>query len=162
VLLILMMLLRDAGGMAKAISELCEVQDAGQIRNIRAHIDSLIDTLPLTRLPGPMEAMRLLEKIALDGVRFPASLLMFRKAAFTLEGVVEDVAGTQVQLDALVASHTLGSWKDSIIGLLSLLSPGDWVALDWSALTLASRVSIRALFRPWYWLPGVEANPGIP
>ncbi len=67
VLLVLMMLLRDADGMAKAVQ-----------------IDKLLDALPLTRLPGPMDAMRLLDKITLEGIRFPASFLMLQKASFTL------------------------------------------------------------------------------
>lgn len=161
VLLVLMMMLRDADGMAKAIAELCQLRpakDRAQIRTIRKHIDRLLDTLPLTQLPGPMDAMRLLDKIALEGIRFPAALLMFRKASFTLEGVVEDVAGAKVRLNSLVANHTLANWKDTVACLFSLLSARDWVALDWSALTFTSRVCGRALYRPWRWLPALSSN----
>jgi ubiquinone biosynthesis protein len=161
VLLVLMMMLRDAEGMAKAIERLCQLRAAGnraQVCDIRKHIDHLLDTLPLTELPGPMDAMRLLDKIALEGIRFPASLLMFRKASFTLEGVVEDVAGARVRLDSLMANHTLANWKDTVACLFSLLSARDWVALDWSALTFTSRVSARTLFRPWHWLRGLATN----
>jgi ubiquinone biosynthesis protein len=160
VLLIFMMMLRDADGMAKSIEELCQLRahDRVQARTIRKHIDCLLDTLPLTQLPGPMDAMRLLDKIALEGIRFPAALLMFRKASFTLEGVVEDVAGSRVRLDTLVASHTLANWKDTVACLFSLLSARDWVAIDWSALTFTSRVCSRALSRPWHWFPGLSSN----
>ena len=111
-----------------------------QIRDIRKHINHVLDALPLTRLPGPMDAMRLLDNIALEGIRFPAALLMFRKASFTLEGVVEDVAGTRVRLDSLMANHTLANWKDTVACLFSLLSARDWATLDWSVLTFTSRV----------------------
>lgn len=161
VLLVLMMMLRDSDGMAKAIEELCQLRDAGhraQVRDIRKHIDQLLNTLPLTQLPGPMDAMRLLDKIALEGIRFPTALLMFRKASFTLEGVVEDVAGTRVRLDSLMANHTLANWKDTVACLFSLLSARDWVMLDWSALTFTSRVGARALFRPWHWLRSLATN----
>ncbi len=161
VLLVLMMMLRDPDGMAKAIEELCQVRDAGhraQVRDIRRHIDQLLDALPLTQLPGPMDAMRLLDKIALEGIRFPAALLMFRKASFTLEGVVEDVAGARVRLDSLMANHTLSNWKDTVACLFSLLSARDWVTLDWSALTFTSRLGARALFRPWHWLRSLATN----
>jgi len=161
VLLVLMMILRDADGMERAIRDLCQVrvfEDQEQIRDIRRHIDRLLDTLPLTRLPGPMDAMRLLDAIALGGIRFPAALLMFRKASFTLEGVVEDVAGSRVRLDSVMASHTLTHWKDAITCLISLLSPRDWAALDWSALTLTSRLCSRAFLKPWLLLPGSTAE----
>jgi ubiquinone biosynthesis protein len=155
-LLILMMILRDADAMVKAIKDLCQLSTSGKREPeqiIRRHVERVLDELPLTKLPGPMDAMRLLDDIALDGVRFPAALLMFRKASFTLEGVVEDITGSRVRLDSLVAGYVMAHWKESVAGLLSLFSPGDWLALDWSALTFTSRVCARALLRPWYWLP---------
>ena len=156
VMLVLMMILRDADGISKAIEELCQLRGAGEgeeVQTIRKHVEHLLDDLPLTQLPGPMDAMRLLDEIALEGIKFPAALLMFRKASFTLEGVVENIARSQVRLDSVMARHALAHWKDAVFGLVSLLSPRDWAALDWSALTFGSRVCVRALFRPWYWLP---------
>lgn len=154
VLLVLMMILRDASGMSKAIEEVCQLrasEDGAQAQIIRKHVDCLLDELALTQLPGPMDAMRLLDEIGLEGIRFPEALLMFRKASFTLEGVVEDIAGSRVQLDSLTTSHALANWKETVASLFSLLSAGDWAALDWSALTLTSRMFIRALLRPWNW-----------
>lgn len=161
VLLVMMMALRDATGMVKAIEDLCQLhanKDRAQMASIRKHVDHLLDKLPLTKLPGPMDAMRLLDEVALEGTRFPAALLMFRKASFTLEGVVEDMAGSGVRLDSLVLRHTLANWKDTVTSLFTLLSPGDWVAIDWSALTFASRMCARTLLRPWNLLTGVSPN----
>jgi ubiquinone biosynthesis protein len=158
VLLVLMLMLRDADGMAKAVEELCQVrgaEDQSQARNIREHVDRTLDELPLTDVPGPMHAMRLLDKIALEGVRFPAALLMFRKASFTLEGVVEDAAGSRVRLDLLVGNYALAQWKDTVTGLFSLLSTREWAALEWSALTFSSRMCTQALLRPFHWLPSL-------
>lgn len=158
VMLILMMALRDADGIAKAIEELCQLRAGGNRAEadiIRKHVERVLDELSLTKLPGPMDAMRLLDDIALEGVRFPGALLMFRKASLTLEGVVEDIAGSSVRLDSLVTRYVMAHWKDSVAGLFALLSPRDWLALDWSALTFTSRVCARALLRPWYWLPGL-------
>jgi ubiquinone biosynthesis protein len=162
VLLVLMMILRDADGMSKAIEELCQLsinEGRAQGRIIRKHVEALLHALPLTQLPGPMDAMRLLDQIALEGIHFPAALLMFRKASFTLEGVVEDMAGSSVRLDSLTVSHALANWKDTVASLFSLLAARDWLALDWSALTLSSRMFARALFHTWNWLPGLSANP---
>jgi len=161
VLLVLMLMLRDADGMAKAIEKLCQLHgraERTQLCAIRKHIEHLLDALPLTQLPGPMIAMRLLDTIALEGIHFPAALLMFRKAAFTLEGVVQDVAGTRMRLDSLLAHHTLANWTDTVACLFSVLSARDWVALDWSALTFPSRVSAKALSQTWRWLPGISPN----
>ena len=164
VMLVLMMTLRDGDGIVKAIEDLCQLhasRNQGETDIIRAHVERLLDDLPLTKLPGPMDAMRLLDDIALEGIRFPAALLMFRKASFTLEGVVEDIAGADVRLDALVSRYVMAHWKESVAGLFSLLSPRDWAALDWSALTFTSRVCARALLRPWYWLPGLLPKADI-
>jgi ubiquinone biosynthesis protein len=161
VLLVLMMFLRDANGMTKAIEELCHVRankDRTQAGLIRKHVDRLLDELSLTQLPGLMEAMRLLDEIALEGIRFPAALLMFRKASFTLEGVVEDIAGSRVRLDSLTTSHALANWKGTVASLFTLLSARDWVALDWSALTLTSRMMARAVSRSWDWLPTLSPS----
>jgi ubiquinone biosynthesis protein len=157
VLLVLMLMLRDAGGMTKAIAELCPGkigEDRAQMEHIRAAVEHLLERLPLAKLPGPMEALRLLDQIAMDGIRFSASLLMFRKAAFTLEGVVEDTAGSRIRLDTLFADYAVAHWKETIASLFLLFSPRDWLAVDWSALTFGSRVCTRAVSHPWNWLPG--------
>jgi len=158
VMLVLMMILRDENGIATAIEALCKIHEARgrpEAHIIRKHVNQTLDELPLTQLPGPMDAMRLLDKIALEGVHFPAALLMFRKASFTLEGVVEDIAGSQVRLDSVMARYALAQWKDAVAGLVTLLSPREWLAVEWSALTFTSRLCTRALLRPWYWLPGL-------
>jgi ubiquinone biosynthesis protein len=158
VMLVLMMILRDADGIVKAVMALTQVRgrrSGPEVQTIRKHVEQMLDELPLTQLAGPMDAMRLLDKIALEGIHFPAALLMFRKASFTLEGVVEDIAGSQVRLDAVMTRYALAQWKDAVAGLVTLLSPREWLEVEWSALTFTSRVCARALLRPWYWLPGL-------
>ena len=160
-LLVIMTALRDAVGMVKAVEDLCQVRktrDDSQSRNIRQQVERTLDELPLTSITGPMVAMRLLDKIALEGVRFPAALLMFRKAAFTLEGVVEDAAGSAVRLDSLVANHALAQWTNTVAILFSLFSSREWAGLEWSALTFSSRLFARALRRPLQWLPGFPSS----
>ncbi len=102
--------------------------------------------------------LRLLDDIALEGTQFPAALLMFRKASFTLEGVVEDVGGSRVRLDSLMARHALANWSDTVAGVFSLLSARDWMMLDWSTLTYTSHLCYWALLRPWDRPPGISAN----
>jgi len=161
VLLVLMMMLRDADGMTKAIGELCQIHapdDSSQMESIREHVARAFDEFPLTHIPGPMHAIRLLDKLALEGIQFPAALLMLRKASFTLEGVVEDVAGAAVQLNSLVADRALAQWTDTVASLFSLFSAREWASIEWSALTFSSRIFTQALLRPLQWLPSFPTN----
>lgn len=111
-LLVLMLLLRDADGVRRSIEHLRlrpESNDAAEQRIIRVHTDRFVDALPLLSMPGAMDAMRLLDEIAMEGVRFPAALLMFRKASFTLDGVLEDVSGSNVRMDTAITRYALVS-----------------------------------------------------
>ena len=62
---------------------------------MREHVNQFIGQLPLTRLPSSMDAMRLLDRLALEGIRFPSGLMMFRKVLFTLDGILHDIAAPQ-------------------------------------------------------------------
>jgi len=163
VMLVLMTILRDADGIVTAIERLRQrgaSDDREQGRLIRERVTCLLDRLPLFQLAGAMDAMRLLDEIALEGIRFPAALLMFRKAFFTLEGVLEDIAGTGVRVDSVIARYALAHWMKARSALFSLLSLRDWMAIDWSALTLASRLCAQALPRPWRWIPSLSLQAG--
>ena len=69
------------------------------------------------------------------------SLAIFRKAAFTLDGVMEDVAGAPVQLDSVLMRYVLAHWPKAWHTLLRLLSPADWAELQASALTFGLRIA---------------------
>ena len=84
--------------------------DRQQALIIRERVTRLLDELPLYRLPGPMDAMRVLDEVALNGIRFPAGLLMFRKAWFTLDGVLEDTSKSSVRMDSVLARYALAHW----------------------------------------------------
>jgi ubiquinone biosynthesis protein len=151
----LMTMLRNADGMTNAIEHLRlrgSTEDGEPARIIRERVAGLLNEVAWLRLPRPMDAMRLLDRVALDGIRFPAEMLMFRKAWFTLEGVLEDIAGFRVKLDSAITRYAVMHWADTGAALFSLLSPSDWMALDWSVLTLPSRLGAQELFRPWRWV----------
>jgi ubiquinone biosynthesis protein len=152
VLLVLSLMMRDSRGMCTAIEQLCQLhasKDLPQMRILQKHVEQVLSELPLIEIPGPIHAMRLLDTLALQGIRFPAALLMFRKSAFTLQGVVEDMVGSNFRLDSVIVSHALANWRQTTATLFSLLSPVDWLALDWSALTFSTRVAAQVLLRPW-------------
>ncbi len=96
--------------------------------------------------------MRVLDDVALNGIRFPAALLMFRKAWFTLEGVLEDISSPLVRMDSVMVRHALAHWASSGAALYSMFSVRDWLRLDWSTLTLPPRLSLNALDRSWQWV----------
>jgi ubiquinone biosynthesis protein len=159
-LLVVMLILRDSSGVSSAIEQLClrGAKNRWARRVIREHVAGLLDRLPLTKWPGAMDAMRLLDKIAMEGVHFPTALLMFRKASFTLEGVLEDIAGSSERIDSVVAGYALAHCGDSVARLFSMLSLRDLMALDWSALTLTSRLVIQTLARQWQSLSGLSPH----
>ena len=153
-LLVLMTMLRDSDGACQAIEQLRFHRAAGDIdqaRLVRTTVRRFLGGLPYFYAPGAMDALHLLDEVAQHGIRFPASLVVFRKAAFTLDGVVEDVAGSAVSMDFLITRYALKHWLTAGLALWSALSLGDWVALEWSALTLAPRLCWRALGTPLRW-----------
>ena len=160
-MLVLMMILRDAAGVHRAVECLRErrtAEDREQTRIVREHVNRFLDALPLFQVPAAMDAMRLLDEIAMEGIRFPAALLMYRKASFTLDGVLEDIAGSSIRMDTAITRYAAEHWAATCATLVSLLSPADWIALDWSAVTFASRVGARMVLRPWTWVPELLHN----
>ena len=159
-LLVVMLILRDSSGVSGAIEQLClrGAKNRWARRVIREHVTRLLDRLPLTKWPGAMDAMRLLDEIAMEGVHFPTALLMFRKASFTLEGVLEDIAGSSERIDSVVAGYALAHCGDAVARLFSMLSVRDLMALDWSALTLTSRLVTQTLARQWQSLSGLSPH----
>jgi ubiquinone biosynthesis protein len=108
VLLALMTILRDRDGVCTAISELSRRDpQPGRTERIRKHVARLFERFQQGRSPGVLDAMMLLDEIALDGVRFPAALFLFRKVLFTLEGVLHDVAGHDVRIDQVILREFL-------------------------------------------------------
>jgi len=160
-MLVLMMILRDAAGVHRAVECLRErrtAEDREQTRIVREHVNRFLDALPLFQVPAAMDAMRLLDEIAMEGIRFPAALLMYRKASFTLDGVLEDIAGSSIRMDTAITRYAAEHWAATCATLVSLLSPADWIALDWSAVTFVSRVGARMVLRPWTWVPELLHN----
>src|SRR5439155_10875308 len=72
---------------------------------LRKHVGDALGRLygPRLGLPGPTWAMNLLDGLAMVGVRFPPRLMLFRKAFFTLQGVLADVCSCCSLEAALVA-----------------------------------------------------------
>jgi len=147
-LLVIMTVLRNSGGVKDALVKLAspgERRDKEKVRLIEEHVDRFFKELPYNRFAGSLDAMLLLDEIALAGVRFPANLAMFQKALFTLDGVLHDIAGSEVSVSYLIV-------RDFVIRLLVSfgldhppLSVCDLMAVERSGLLYPSRLGLSAL-----------------
>ena len=140
-LLFLAIGLRDAAEASIQIQALSQrrAHDEREMRLINDCVTRFILQLPLTRLVGIVDSMRLLEQLALEGVHFPAPLIMLRKALFTLDGILHEIAGSAVSIDFVLARYLAQRWMSDSGSLGSPLSFTDWMAVQGSALFYGSR-----------------------
>ena len=142
VLLVVMMVLRHREGVRQAIRALSDnpggrQRDREQI--IDCQVDRFFDHPPKGWSPGTLDAMRLLDEIALAGVHFPTSLFFFRKSVFTLDGVLQDVAGSDIRIDYVIVREFLTRWLGSFGMFHAPLKLKDFAAVEWQALLFPAR-----------------------
>jgi len=147
-LLVIMTVLRNAGAVSQTLQRLASApdrHDPGKIQIIRRRVEQFFHDLPYNRAAGSLDAMQLLDEIALEGVHFPAALAMFQKALFTLDGVLRDIAGSEVSISYLIV-------RDFAIRLMVSfgldhppLSAADLVAVQRSGLLYPTRWGASAL-----------------
>jgi hypothetical protein len=105
---------------------------------VRREIAQFVQSLSPLAVPGLPHAVNLLDHLALAGIRFPSALVIFRKALFTLEGVVHDIVpsmrfDTVLTWSFLWLSTTCRFPAGSAVSFLtSVLSPEDWLAIQMS------------------------------
>lgn len=146
-MLVIMTILRNPGGVAEAIERLGSSRgkiDPEQRQLIRGSVQQFFSAAPRRSLGGT-DALELLDRIALAGVRFPAALAMFQKALFTLDGVLYDIAGSKISVNGVLI-------RDFVMrGLASFglnhppLSLSDLMSLPRSALLYPARWGASAL-----------------
>lgn len=141
----LMLGLRDPVGVCGEIEALSLDRPLrpAHARFIREHVNRFIGQLPFTSLPGSMDAMRLLDRLALEGIRFPSGLMMFRKVLFTLDGILHDIAAPNLHMDLTLARHLLARWFGNLTTLGSPLSVIDWIGVEASALLYGGRLWVQ-------------------
>jgi ubiquinone biosynthesis protein len=141
VLLVVMMVLRNREGVRQAIRALSQDSGRPQAREglIDFHVDRFFAEFPKGWSPGTLDAMRLLDEIALAGVHFPTSLFFFRKSVFTLDGVLQDVAGTDIRIDYVIVREFLTRYLGSFGMFHAPLQLRDFAAVEWQAFLLPAR-----------------------
>jgi hypothetical protein len=115
----------------------------GSQQKITETVKKFLEELPLSRLPGMVDAMELLERAALVGVRFPKSLIMLSKVLFTLDGILVDIGGDGSGMGLTIARHLTQRWLSDRKSFRSPLLAKDWVTLQCSALLYSSRLWMR-------------------
>jgi ubiquinone biosynthesis protein len=142
-LLFLMVSLRDpvgASNEALALSQHPIRSNSPRAQMVRESVTSFIDELPVRRLPSGADAMNLLELVAVKGVRFPGPLVMLSKVMFTLDGILNDIAGSGTGMGFTIARHVAQHWFRDRAAFRSPLMTRDWITLQCSALLYTGRV----------------------
>jgi ubiquinone biosynthesis protein len=142
-LLFLMVSLRDPVGTSNEVLALSQHRirrDSPRAQVVRESVASFIDELPVRRLPSGADAMKLLELVAVKGVRFPGPLVMLSKVMFTLDGILNDVAGSSTGMGFTIARHVAQHWLSDRAAFRSPLMTRDWITLQCSALLYTGRV----------------------
>jgi ubiquinone biosynthesis protein len=106
-------------------------------------VGQFFDELPAANLPSLVDVMRLLESLAVKGIRFPGSLIMLSKVMFTLDGILTDIGGVSSNIGFAVARQLAGHWRSDRHAFRSPLTAKDWVTLQCSALLYTTRVWMR-------------------
>jgi ubiquinone biosynthesis protein len=142
VMLAVMMVLENADGVKHAIRAL---RRRGPTAIIDREVDHFFSSVTVGHTPGVLDGMRLLDRIALQGVHFAAPLFLFRKSLFTLDGVLQDVAGSEVRMDYAIVRYFLTRWAGSFGLFYSPLSLRDFLDVEWNALLYPARSYRRRL-----------------
>jgi ubiquinone biosynthesis protein len=138
--------LRDAVGTRNEVFALTQQKIRSSSARGRAIGDTVahfLDELPATSWPSMVDVMRLLERLAMTGVRFPASLIMLSKVMFTLDGILGDIAGADTEMGAAIVRHMVKHWITDRKAFRSPLAVKDWVTLQCSSLLYTPRLWMR-------------------
>src|SRR5271169_1748032 len=151
-LLFLMVTLRDPVGTCNEVLALSQQHirsTSPQGKMVAEFVTHFLGELPVVRLPSGVDAMLLLERLAMKGVKFPAPLIMLSKVMFTLDGILGDVGGSSsgMGFGLTIARHVAQHWISNRKEFRSPLKTRDWITLQCSALLYTSRL----------WLQGEQA-----
>ena len=145
-LLFLMVALRDPVGASSAIAALAERpvrRGSPHWDTIRKNTAHYIDEVPLTQFPSAVDAMRVLERVAYEGIRFPGSLIMLSKVLFTLDGILHDMGCSSASMGMAMTRHMARRWLTARAGFASPLTAVDWVTVQCSAMLYSPRLWVK-------------------
>ncbi|MFP4390434.1 MAG: AarF/UbiB family protein, partial [Desulfococcaceae bacterium] len=164
--LVMNVLLGDPAAVAETLSGL-------SVHAKPADVERIVEDVPTTPRPGRLgksaghlaRAFDVIDRAAVAGIRFPAELLLFRKAFFTLDGVLHDL-DPDFDMDAAAAELAAETFSREIprrwcAGLIPRLDRADQYAtlltnrdLAW----FAGRLMLEAGDRGCRYLAGLAAD----
>ena len=144
-LLFLLVTLRDPVGACNEVLALTQQHirsssSRGQI--VAELVKRFLDELPL-RLSSGVDAMLLLERLAMKGIKFPGPLIMLSKVMFTLDGILGDIGASGAGMNITIARHVAQHWLQHRKEFRSPLMKRDWITLQCSALLFGGRMWLR-------------------
>lgn len=143
-LLFLMVTLRDPVGVTNEVIALSQQSavalNLNQRRLIRTTVRRFLNEPASTSRAA--DAMRLLERIAILGIKFPTPLIMLSKVMLTLEGVLRDIVGDDTDMTFAIARQVARQWIINRSAFSSPLRLRDWIAVQCSVLLFAPRLGI--------------------
>jgi hypothetical protein len=145
-LLFLMVSLRDPVGIFNEIGALSQHRvspTSARGRMVSKLVNNFLDEMPPNLMPSGADTMRLLERVAISGMKFPGSLIMLSKVMFTLEGLLGDIGGSDAGMGFTLARRIAQHWLANRSAFRSPLGTRDWLTLQCSALLYASRLWVR-------------------
>ena len=146
-LLFLMVTLRDPVGTCNEVLALSQQNiksTSPKGRMVGEIVTHFLDEMPVMRLPGGADTMRLLERVAMKGIKFPGPLIMLSKVMFTLDGILQDVGGSGSGMGFTIARHIAQHWIRNRKEFRSPLVSKDWITLQCSALLYSSRLWLQS------------------
>ncbi len=143
-LLFLAVGMRNAAAAAHHMEGLCEGQpvETGRAEHIDKTVRQFMARLPLAQFPRAVDAMELLEAVALTGIRFPSSLIMFSKVLFTLDGILDDIRGNGATAEFTIARYLVKRWMRQPLTLGLPLTVRDWIGVECSALLYGGKLGV--------------------
>ena len=137
--------LRDPVGVRHAVLALSQRRgrSGSAAQMVVAEVARFFDELPPSSLPSMVDVMRLLERLAFAGVKFPASLIMLSKVMFTLDGILRDLGASETNMGIPIARQLALHWLTDSKAFRSPLRAKDWITLQCSALLYGTRLWMR-------------------
>jgi len=145
-LLFLMVSLRDPIGVFNEIAALSQNRmrmTSPRGRTVQHEVNEFLEEMPPSRMASGADAMRLLERVAVKGIKFPTSLIMLSKVMLTLDGILGDIGGSDTGMGFTIARHVAQHWLANRSAFRSPLVTRDWLTLQCSALLYTSRLWVQ-------------------
>lgn len=118
-------------------------QNGRPSQQLREEVAMLLDQQPMAKIPSAVDAMRLLERLAMGGMKFPAPLIMLSKVMLMLDGILAEMGASENCMGIGISRHLVWQSLRSPALISSPIKTFDWFSLQFSALMYPGRLWIR-------------------